>query len=252
MDGGSLAADALGAAFGLLALGGPIAAITLGIMVRRDPTVDQASRNMAMAGLVMGCISLGLYVVMLIFVLIAIAICAAACSDYRPCATAAVQAPCVAATLKSNKWTVRSMASARDRFAHHPDLLAFRHDVFHLRGWRLCAGCFTLFPIFLVGLAWLAFHPLPWPMALAAGLPLALAQGVSAAGWTRWRWLKVTVKASCGAGLALVVHGLAVAPGPEWLRSTALVSVAGLAFLSTKPRSRRIERALRASSLRVA
>jgi hypothetical protein len=235
----------VGAVLGLLALGAPIAAVTLGIVARKDPTIDQPSRNMALAGLVMGCISFGLFVVMLVMFLIVLAICAAACSNYHPCATHAVIMP---GTCVAGRTRTRAKVPWREALAHHPDLPAFRNDVWRIGSWRLCVGCLTVFPMFLATLAALWLFPLGWQVELACGAPLALAQAVSSAGWTRWRWLKVLVKAATGVGLAALVHGVMATGLPEPAQSAIVAGLAGLAVFSTLPRARRIRQAVAASA----
>lgn len=131
--------------------------------------------------------------------------------------------------------------------AHHPDTPAFGADVFRLGGVRLCVGCFTVYPAFVATLVLLvaAAPPAPWWTWLAAGGGLALAQAASAAGWTRWRWLKATVKAMLGSGLALLLHGVVESPWPPALRAAFLLGLLSLAALSVLPRRRRLAHACR-------
>ena len=133
----------------------------------------------------------------------------------------------------------------RQRFAHHPDLPEFRHDVFHVAGGRFCIGCFVTYPVFLAAtLAMLVAPPaMPWHVAALAGLALASAQAVSSAGLARRWWLKVAVKTMLGAGLALYVAGVREAPLPAAVRALGLALALALALLSTIPRTRRMRRA---------
>ncbi|MES2156084.1 MAG: hypothetical protein V4510_13200 [bacterium] len=132
----------------------------------------------------------------------------------------------------------------RDAFAHHPDTPRYRDDVYRMGGMRICIGCATTFPAFIVAAALLAVVsvPGPWWVLLATGLALASMQAISAAGWARRRWAKVCVKVALGAGLALSVVALRLAPWPLALRALAVVGVAVLAWASTIPRRRRMQR----------
>jgi hypothetical protein len=126
--------------------------------------------------------------------------------------------------------------------AHHPDLPRYEADVYRLLGVRLCVGCFTTYPTFLVASVVLAvLRPAaPWLALLAAGLALAALQAVSSLGWARWRWLKMAVKSALGAGLALAVHAVLVADLPDLAQAALLAGMLGLALLSTLPRRLRM------------
>ncbi len=129
--------------------------------------------------------------------------------------------------------------------AHHPDTAAYKEDVFRVAGLRLCVGCTTTFPLFLLLTPILATTglPGPWWAPLAAGLALASTQVISAAGLARRRATKFAVKAALGVGLALAVVALREAPWSPLLRGLAMLALASLAFASTLPRRRRMARA---------
>jgi hypothetical protein len=154
----------------------------------------------------------------------------------------ATSATLVASTLR-RRLHRRSLDSL---LAHHPDLPAFRADVVRMAGVRVCVGCLTLAPGFLLASAAFAFNPelVPWDLALLLGAGLALVQVVSALGWTRWRWAKVAVKSCLAVGMALAFHGILASPWPPAVQIGALAVLLGLALASTLPRRRRIARAL--------
>ncbi|HET6404031.1 MAG TPA: hypothetical protein VFH78_05240 [Candidatus Thermoplasmatota archaeon] len=131
----------------------------------------------------------------------------------------------------------------RDRFAHHPDTPAFAADVYLVRGLRLCVGCFTTYPVFLLASALLVAFTPPSGLALLAGVALAGLQGLSSAGLARTRALKATVKTALGLGLALVVSGIHSAAWPPAAKVAALLGVLALAWLSALPRARRMRKA---------
>jgi hypothetical protein len=138
-------------------------------------------------------------------------------------------------------WRARVHGEWRNTFAHHPDAPAFAHDVFHVAGLRLCVGCTTVLPAFLLPSAWLALFPLaPWWAGLAAGVPLAFAQAISSAGWARLRWQKAVVKTCLGIGLALVVSAVLSSPWQRPAKVAVLLALLGLAWASTWPRRRRL------------
>ncbi|MHB8586273.1 MAG: hypothetical protein ACYDDF_10630 [Thermoplasmatota archaeon] len=130
----------------------------------------------------------------------------------------------------------------RNGLAHHPDAPAFDNDIFRIRGVRLCIGCFTTYPVLIAATfaAW-SFAP-DWHAALLAGALLAGLQGISSAGWARWKMAKIMVKASLGTGLGLLTWGLHAAAAPLWMRVCGLVTIVALARLSAVPRSRRLAR----------
>lgn len=234
---------ALSALGSVLALGGPIAAIALGLAARRDPTTSQGSRNLALAAIIIGAVTLGLYVVMILLVILFIAACAAACGGCATPAAAVAGAPC--ATLATAKAPAAGRTRRQrwtDALAHHPDLPALRADVFRVAGLRLCAGCFTAGPVFLAVLAATWAWPVPAAVAWGAGLPLAGLQGLSAAGWTTTKARKVAVKAAFGAGAALLVSAIVEAPWPDEVRAATVAAAGLLALASTRPRLRRIAR----------
>ncbi|MHB1261565.1 MAG: FmdB family zinc ribbon protein [Thermoplasmatota archaeon] len=228
----------------ILAIAGPIAAIALGLAARRDPTVSQGSRNLALAAVIIGAVTLGLYVVAALLVILFIAACAAACGNSCAVPAAVAGAPCASLTATESTSRARAGRARRwaDALAHHPDLPALRADVFRVAGVRLCVGCFTAGPVFLATLAATWMWPVPAALAWGAGLPLAALQCLSAAGWTATRASKVAVKASFGAGAALVLRGILDAPWPDEVRSVALAGAGLLAIASTRPRLRRIAR----------
>ena len=133
-------------------------------------------------------------------------------------------------------------------FAHHPDAPEYREDVYHVRGARLCVGCFTTYPVFLLATAaLLLLAPLAgaWWAWLAGGAAMASAQALSSAGLARRRWMKATVKTLLGAGLAALLHGVLASPLPDWGQVLLLLGTLGLASLSTIPRTRRMRKARR-------
>lgn len=107
---------------------------------------------------------------------------------------------------------------------------------------RLCVGCFTLYPMFLLASFIAPLLGLPGGLpALAAGVVLAGSQAASAFGWTRKRWAKVLVKSMLGTGLALAVHGTLTTAWPAPAKVVALLALLGLALLSGIPRARRMK-----------
>lgn len=140
------------------------------------------------------------------------------------------------------------VAPLLQRLAHHPDLPEYEADVYRVRGVRLCVGCFTTYPAFLLAATALAFLPaLPWTHLLGWGVLAALAQAVSSAGLARTRLRKGLVKASLGAGLAMVTWGVHGAPWPPAWKLAALLAALGLAYASAIPRARRMRRTRRAA-----
>lgn len=127
--------------------------------------------------------------------------------------------------------------------AHHPDTPAYAHDVYRVGGVRLCIGCFTTYPVFLLVVGLTLAFPLPWALALAAGLVAASAQAISSAGLARRWWLKAGVKTLFGAGLALLVHGVRAAPWDARVKTLALAFALALALASAIPRARRMRAA---------
>jgi hypothetical protein len=235
-----------GGFLGLVGLAGPIAAIVLGITARRSPGATQKTRGMALAAIIVGSVILGLYVLMALFILLLVAVCASACSNssssHSDCVALAAGrglSPCAVGLV-----TARGAARPpwRDALAHHPDLPALRADVFRVAGLRLCAGCFTVYPAFAAALLATWLWPVPAAVAWTAGAALAATQVVSAAGWTRWRWLKVAVKACLGVGAALLLRAILAAPWEPWARSLAVTAGGLLALASAQPRRKRIAR----------
>lgn len=127
--------------------------------------------------------------------------------------------------------------------AHHPDEPRYDADVYRVAGLRLCVGCFTTHPVFVLASALLLLAPLAWATSLALGIALASMQLVSSAGLARWRALKATVKACLGAGLALLVHGTLASPYAAGAKWAVLLAALALALASTLPRSWRMRRA---------
>lgn len=128
---------------------------------------------------------------------------------------------------------------------HHPDTPQYDQDVFLVAGRRLCIGCFTTYPLFLVASAYLALAApagVVWWAWLAGGFGLALLQSISSAGLARLRWQKVVVKSGLGLGLALAVHGVLAAPWSLVGKQAALGSLLLLALASVIPRRRRMAR----------
>ncbi len=140
-------------------------------------------------------------------------------------------------------WARLSAVSAM-RLAHHPPGPAYEQDTYNLRGLRLCIGCFTTYPLFLVASTWLILAPPEgtWSAWLAGGLALASLQVVSSLGWARRRWQKVAVKSSLGVGLAAAVHGVLASPWPAVGQQAALLGMLGLAGASAVPRALRMRR----------
>lgn len=233
----------LGSLGSILAIGGPIAAIALGLAARRDPTISQGSRNLALAAVIIGAVTLGLYVLAVLLVILFIAACAAACGNSCAVPAAVAGAPCASlATSPAPSPRKGRMRRLADAWAHHPDLPAFHADVFRVAGVRLCVGCFVAGPAFLAAFAATWMWPAPAAVVWGAGLPLAALQGLSAAGWTTTRARKVAVKAAFGVGAALVLRAILDAPWPEEVRSVVLAGAGLLALASTRPRLRRIAR----------
>jgi hypothetical protein len=226
----------------ILALGGPIAAIALGVVVRRDPTVSQGSRNMALAAIILGAITLGFYVLAVLFILLLIVACANACSSATLASVSGAAASSSCASLSTAPRPAGQPRSWRDACAHHPDHPAFRADVFRVAGVRLCVGCATVYPALALASLAVWLWPIPGSVAWTAGLLLASLQGVSAVGWARRRWQKVAVKASFGAGAALLLRAIFDAPWPDEMKSIALAAAGLAALASAQPRLRRIAR----------
>ena len=108
-------------------------------------------------------------------------------------------------------------------------------------GARWCIGCFTAFPLFALLTPLLALWPvLPWHLGLASGLAMASAQAVSSLGLARTKAMKVLVKSSLGAGLALAVASIHLSPWPPILQAVALLALAAAAWASALPRRRRM------------
>lgn len=128
------------------------------------------------------------------------------------------------------------------RLAHHPATPAYAQDVYPIGAARLCIGCFTTYPMFLVvvGYLFLSQPGVSWAAAVSVGLAAAGLQGISSAGLARARIAKVTVKAGLGLGLALFVYGVLTSPMPAGLQFLALAAVLVLAVLSAVPRARRM------------
>lgn len=143
-----------------------------------------------------------------------------------------------------------SAAHVSRLFAHHPDLPDYDADVYRVRGARLCVGCFTTHPAFLLAtLAFLVAPPgLAWSSALLVGAALACLQAISSAGLARRQWMKVIVKTALGVGLALVVLAAREAPWPPAARAGILLAALGLAMASAIPRARRMRRCACAQS----
>lgn len=130
--------------------------------------------------------------------------------------------------------------------AHHPDAPAYAADVYVVRGARYCIGCFTTYPTMLAATAALAFVPTP-AFALPLGAAMASAQVLSSAGLAKTRWMKASVKASLGVGLALVIFGVRATQWAPQVKALALAGVAALAMASAIPRARRMRAAAAAS-----
>lgn len=237
--------------FGLLAIAGCIAGIIMGAAVRRNPWSTQASRGLALAAIIAGSVVLGLLVAYMLLILLFILTCLAICSSSRAETEAAtllgtyagaVPGACPALAVPSRQglpgrwWT---------HLAHHPDLPAFRADVFCVAGVRLCVGCFTAWPMFLAALGLLALlRPLPWHTLVVAGVLVGSVQLLSTAGLTKWRWLKVAVKALLATGAAAVVVGVESAPWPRPVKTAVVLGLGGCLLVSTLPRQWRIKRTL--------
>ncbi|MEA3201191.1 MAG: hypothetical protein QOE90_2619 [Thermoplasmata archaeon] len=137
-------------------------------------------------------------------------------------------------------------AAAGDRWAHHPDLPAYEAHVWRVAGARLCVGCSTTLPVFLLAAAALLLaRPGPWWALACAGVALGSSQALSAAGLARRRWQKALVKGALGAGLAMLVVGVRLAPWPALAKWGALCAALGLALASALPRAARMRKASR-------
>ena len=165
---------------------------------------------------------------------------------------------CGCAALAVGPWAARATEHAPPgiglrptAFAHHPDAPGFEHDVYRVGAWRLCVGCFTTYPVFLlVVAALLPFAPVPgpWWAWAGGGLLAALGQTVSSAGLAKRRWMKATVKTLLGAGLAAFLHGVLASPLPRPLQAGLLLAALAGAWASAIPRARRMREARRAAA----
>lgn len=151
----------------------------------------------------------------------------------------------VGCCLSSPLWMTVPLAAPRglwSRTAHHPDHPDFAADVYIAAGRRWCIGCFTTVPAFVLTVLALgaAALSLSWPVWLAGGAILASAQAWSMLGRVRTRTAKAAVKASLGAGLGAVVHGVLTAPWHATVQVIVLFGVALSAAASAWPRARRM------------
>jgi hypothetical protein len=129
--------------------------------------------------------------------------------------------------------------------SHHPDLPEYAQDVYRVLGHRLCIGCFTTLPIFMILSAYLflAQPDLQWIPLVGTGYLLASFQVVSSLGRARTRRSKAIVKAALGTGLALVVYGVLISPLLPIAQFTIFGVTLLLAKLSALPRAARMRRA---------
>jgi hypothetical protein len=214
---------------------GPVAGIALGFAARRDQAVNQASRNLALAAVVIGFATLGLYLVVVLVILYAIATCASACAIP---ASASSMVPCATLTARRGG----RPGTWRDAFAHHPRLPVFDPDVYRVAGLRLCVGCFTAGPVFLLAFVAARLWSVPAAVAWPAGLLLGLAQLLSTLGWTTTKARKIAVKAALGVGAALLLNQVLAAPWPQPVKSFVVAAGGLLALSSTWPRAERMQR----------
>jgi hypothetical protein len=144
----------------------------------------------------------------------------------------------------SRAWKSRRRLLAAS-LAHHPEGPEYDQDCYRLRGWRFCVGCFTTIPVFFATVTLLVSMPaLGGPVAWTLlGVGLVLMQGVSSAGWARWRALKAVVKACLGAGLGLLLMAVLASGLAQWLQVLVLLSLLLLVSLSAVPRSLRMRKA---------
>lgn len=117
--------------------------------------------------------------------------------------------------------------------SHHPSCQTFDDDVYHVRGRRLCIGCFTSYPIaiFIVCLWLFGFISMPIRDYFILGFFSGMVQFASASRLSDKRPVKIAIKVFLGLGMGFFTIGVFSIPIHIILRILLffiLVQVTGL------------------------
>ena len=229
-----------------------IAAIVLGAMGIHQVNASQGrlhGKGLAVAGMVLGIVFIGLMVLAILFVVLVCAAVAAAYGASVP--SASVQGATLVATARNRRWStpwcvLRSAEFRGVLLSHHPHCGAFRADVIGVGTWRVCASCVALASACVVGFgAFMLLQPSAasaWKLfGLGLGLAVA-AQLLSVAGWTSTRVRKVGTKAVAGLGVAEILFAFEAGAWSWWVRAGLFLGAALLAILLSQPRRSRLRR----------
>ncbi len=229
-----------------------IAAIVLGAVGIHQVNTSGGrlhGKGLAVAGMVLGIVFIGLMVVAILFVVLVCAAVAAAYGATVPPTSVQGAALAVAAPNRrwSTPWQVLRTAELRGVFlAHHPHCGAFQADVIGAGTWRVCASCVALASACVVGFgALMLLEPSTasaWKL-FGLGLSLAVAaQLLSLAGWTTSRMRKVGAKAIAGIGVAEILFAFEAGALSTWVRGGLFLGAALLAMGLSQPRRSRLRR----------
>lgn len=158
------------------------------------------------------------------------------CTSPGPCVTSIGLITLSSHTTKPTWWSRWSNA-----FSHHPSGPKFDADVYKIANLRLCVGCFTAYPSFLLALMVLPLAPVTWQTWMILGPLAASAQILSSLGLAHHRWMKATIKCLLGGGLGAIAVGTVASPWPLASKWGFLFLVVCGAFASTIPRMRRLQ-----------
>ncbi len=130
--------------------------------------------------------------------------------------------------------------------SHHPNCDEFSNHVYHLGKQRLCIGCFTFYPVIIITIILtLLFVDLTiynlidmYLISFVFFIPIIL----SVVGLTKYRFLKISTKASNGIGVGLHLVSVFLLPLPLIIKIFTLFQINFLVGAIAYIRSKRIKK----------
>ncbi len=105
--------------------------------------------------------------------------------------------------------------------AHHPSCDIFSSHTLNIRGWRLCLGCFVIYPSAVIALALLFFlsdlHSIEYLMAFYIALAMFLINSIRKIVYKDKlpKSMQIVSRVILGISLASILYSIWLAPQPE-------------------------------------
>ncbi len=105
--------------------------------------------------------------------------------------------------------------------AHHPSCDAFSNHTLNIRGWKLCLGCFVIYPSAIIALALLFllsdFHSIDYLMAFYISLAMFLVNSIRKIVYkdNLPKSSQIVFRVILGISLASILYSIWLAPEPE-------------------------------------